>query len=91
MILALRLCCAMIVQAQDDMPSKAVPQDSCCEYEATIHTADMQGAGTDADVSLVMFGTSGEHAEHHKLYRQTCAWYKPDHGVVSTPMHCTEG
>lgn len=53
-------------QAQDDMPSKAPPQDSWCEYGVTIHTADVQGAGTDADVSLIMFGTSGEHAESHE-------------------------
>ena len=54
----------MTVQAQDDLPSKAVPQDSWSEYEVTIRTADLQGAGTDADVSLVMLGTSGDYDEY---------------------------
>lgn len=57
------------------MPSKALPQDSWSEYEVTSHTADMQGAGTDADVSLVMFGTSGEHYQDHEYVYDICiAW-----------------
>lgn len=65
----------LIMQAQDDMPSSALAEDRWCEYEVTIHTADMQGAGTDADVSLVMFGTSGNH--------------DGDHGVMPTSMYCS--
>ena len=63
-------CCGVAVQAQDDLPSKAVPQDSWSEYQVTIHTADIEGAGTDADVSLVMLGTSGDCDEYPEyIYR----------------------
>ena len=53
------------LQAQDDMPSVALIQESLTEYEVTIHTADVQGAGTDADVSLIMIGTSGDDDKLH--------------------------
>lgn len=50
------------------MPSNAPVQDSLTEYEVIIHTADIQGAGTDADVSLVMIGTSGDDDKLHECW-----------------------
>ena len=40
--------------------------DSLTDYEVTVHTADIQGAGTDADVSLTMIGTSGDTNKLHE-------------------------
>lgn len=51
-----------MMQAQDDRPKGAQERDNLTEYEVTVHTADVQGAGTDADVALVMFGASGRKA-----------------------------
>ena len=50
------------MQAQDDRPQIAPVPDNMTEYEVTVHTADVQGAGTDADVALVMSGASGREA-----------------------------
>lgn len=46
------------------MPSDAPAQGGLTEYEVTVQTADGEGAGTDADVSLIMFGSSGDDNKH---------------------------
>ena len=56
------------VQAQDDMSSHAPVQEGLTEYEVTIHTADILGAGTDADVSLSMIGTAGNDDKLHECW-----------------------
>lgn len=48
------------------MPHDAPAQDALTEYEVTVHTAAIEGAGTDADVSLTMFGSSGSDNKHHE-------------------------
>lgn len=48
------------------MPHDAPAQDALTEYEVTVHTAAIEGAGTDADVSLIMFGSSGSDNKHHE-------------------------
>ena len=48
------------------MPHDATAQDGLTEYEVTVHTADVEGAGTDADVSLTMLGSSGDDNRHHE-------------------------
>ena len=50
----------MLWQAQDTKPEKALAEDNLTRYEVTVHTADVVDAGTDADVSLVMYSASGK-------------------------------
>lgn len=58
--------CKQRFQAQDDMPGHAPARDGLTEYEVTVHTADIEGAGTDADVSLTMFGSSGSDIKRYE-------------------------
>ncbi|DBA69854.1 TPA: hypothetical protein ACH3X2_012566 [Trebouxia sp. C0005] len=49
-----------VLKAQDSKPERAFVNSTLTDYEVTVHTSDVQDAGTDADVSLVMYGASGE-------------------------------
>ena len=52
----------VLLQAQDGMPSVSQTDDDLTDYTVTVHTADTQDAGTNADIMLVMFGSTGEPA-----------------------------
>ena len=43
------------------------PLQNTAEYELTLHTSDVRGAGTDADVWLTLSGDNGS-ADEIKLY-----------------------
>ncbi|DBB10366.1 TPA: hypothetical protein ACH3X3_001925 [Trebouxia sp. C0006] len=49
-----------VLKAQDSKPERAFVNSTLTDYEVTVHTSDIQGAGTNADVSLVMYSASGE-------------------------------
>ncbi len=50
----------MLWQAQGDKPKAASSEDYLTAYDVTVHTANVQDAGTDADVSLVVYSNSGQ-------------------------------
>ena len=45
---------------RDLYPSEEDPHGQLCSYLAEVHTSTAQGAGTDADVSLMLFGDLGD-------------------------------
>ena len=49
----------LVWQAQDEKPSWPPVTDSLTDFKVTVHTADVADAGTDADVSLVMYSSQG--------------------------------
>ena len=49
----------LLWQAQDEKPSRTPVMDSLTDFKVTVHTADVADAGTDADVSLVMYSSQG--------------------------------
>ena len=56
---------------RDLHPGQQAADNPDVQYSAEIHTSDMRGAGTDADVSLELFGllgSSGTHRLNASLY-----------------------
>ena len=49
-------------QAQDSKPERAFVNSTLTDYEVTVHTSDIQDAGTDADVSLIMYSALGKQS-----------------------------
>ena len=49
-------------QAQDSNPERAFVNSALTDYKVTVYTSDVQNAGTDADVSLVMYSASGKQS-----------------------------
>ena len=49
-------------QAQDSKPERAFVNSALTDYKVTVYTSDVQNAGTDADVSLVMYSASGKQS-----------------------------
>jgi hypothetical protein len=40
-----------------------VPENGICTYRVVVHTSDLRGAGTDANVTMQLFGAKGDTGE----------------------------
>ena len=50
---------------RDLFPGEEEHHDQDVHYTAEVYTSDLRGAGTDADVSLVLFGHLGDSGTQH--------------------------
>ncbi|KAG2450199.1 hypothetical protein HYH02_000301 [Chlamydomonas schloesseri] len=48
---------------QKKLEPGTVPASGICDYRVVVHTSDLRGAGTDADVTMQLFGDKGDTGE----------------------------
>ena len=45
------------------VPGQRLLADQACTYKVLVTTSDIRGAGTDADVTMVLYGSKGDTGE----------------------------
>lgn len=75
---------------RDLLPSQDDPNRQETSYLAEVHTSDVHGAGTDADVSVLLFGDLGDSGIQPLNVSQpdTCTAAS---AAVAWPLHSSSG